>query len=59
MTTDAMRTLFSIETDDCTRDYRALKARGVEFDGEPEAQPHGTGVLLRDLYGNKIYLNQD
>jgi hypothetical protein len=32
--------LFSIETDDCMREYR-------------------TGVLMKDLYGYKIYLNQD
>ena len=50
--------LFSIETDDCMSQYRALKKRGVEFDGEPEVQPFGTGVLMKDLYGNKIYLNQ-
>jgi len=51
--------LFSIETDDCVSQYRALKERGVEFDGEPEVQPFGTGVLMEDLYGNKIYINQD
>jgi lactoylglutathione lyase len=51
--------LFSIETDDCVSQYRALKERGVEFDGEPEVQPYGTGVLMKDLYGNKIYINQD
>jgi len=51
--------LFSIETDDCVSQYRALKKRGVEFDGEPEVQPYGTGVLMKDLYGNKIYINQD
>jgi catechol 2,3-dioxygenase-like lactoylglutathione lyase family enzyme len=51
--------LFSIETDDCIREYKALKERAVEFEGEPEARPYGTGVLMKDLYGNKIYLNQD
>jgi catechol 2,3-dioxygenase-like lactoylglutathione lyase family enzyme len=51
--------LFSIDTDDCLGEYRALKARGVEFDGEPEVRPYGTGVLMKDLYGDKIYLNQD
>jgi len=51
--------LFSIETDDCVSEYRALKERGVEFDGEPEVQHFGTGVLMKDLYGNKIYINQD
>ena len=50
--------LFSIETDDCMREYRALKERGVEFEGQPEVHSYGTGVLMKDLYGNKIYLNQ-
>jgi predicted enzyme related to lactoylglutathione lyase len=51
--------LFSISTDDCQRDYAELKQRGVMFDGEPKVMPYGTGVMLQDLYGNKIYLNQD
>ena len=51
--------LFSIETDDCLSEYRTLKERGVEFEGEPEVQPYGTSVLMEDLYGNKINLNQD
>lgn len=51
--------LFSIETDDCPREYESMKASGVAFDGEPQTKPYGTGVLLRDLYGNRIYLNQD
>jgi catechol 2,3-dioxygenase-like lactoylglutathione lyase family enzyme len=50
--------LFSIETDDCMTEYRTLKERGVQFAGEPEVRPYGTGVLMSDLYGNKIYLNQ-
>jgi len=50
--------LFSIETDDCMSQYRALKERGVEFEGEPEVRPYGTGVLMKDLFGNKIYINQ-
>jgi hypothetical protein len=51
--------LFSIATDDCRREYQAMKARGVTFEGEPETHPYGTGVPLKDLYGNRIYLNQD
>ena len=51
--------LFSIETDDCMRDYTAMKLRGVEFDGEPRLESYGTGVLLKDLYGTRIYLNQN
>jgi hypothetical protein len=51
--------LFSIETDDCMREYQGLKGRGVTFEGEPEVQPYGIGVMTRDLHGNKIYINQD
>ena len=51
--------LFSIEIDDCLSEYTTLQQRGVEFEGEPEVQPYGIGVLMKDLYGNKIYLNQD
>jgi hypothetical protein len=40
-------------------DYSAMKTRGVLFDGEPKTMPYGTGVLLQDLYGNKLYLNED
>jgi hypothetical protein len=31
--------LFSIETDDCMREYKTLKELGVEFEGEPEIRP--------------------
>jgi len=48
-----------ITTDDCLSDYRRLKALAVKFQGEPEARPYGTGVMLEDLYGNKIFLNQE
>jgi Glyoxalase/Bleomycin resistance protein/Dioxygenase superfamily len=51
--------VFALATDDCDRDLQALKARGVTFDGEPRRMPYGTGVTLNDLYGNKIYLNED
>jgi catechol 2,3-dioxygenase-like lactoylglutathione lyase family enzyme len=51
--------LFGIETDDCLREYRRMKDAGVKFHGEPQVQPYGTGVMLEDLYGNKIYLNEE
>ena len=50
---------FGIVTDDCLAEYRRMKDAGVKFHGEPQAQPYGTGVTLEDLYGNKIYLNQE
>src|SRR5262249_12924211 len=51
--------LFAIVTDDCMGEYRRMKDAGVRFEGEPEVQPYGTGVTLADLYGNKIYMNQE
>lgn len=55
----AAKPLLGISTDDCKRDYVELKRRGVRFEGEPKVMPYGIGVMLQDLYGNKIYLNQD
>jgi catechol 2,3-dioxygenase-like lactoylglutathione lyase family enzyme len=51
--------LLAMDTADCAGDYEALKARGVVFHGEPQAGPWGTGVLLEDLYGNKMFLSQE
>lgn len=51
--------LFSIETDDCMREYRRMREAGVRFLGEPKVEPYGTGVTFEDLYGNKIYMNQE
>ena len=51
--------LFGIVTDNCLMEYRRMKDAGVQFHGEPQVQPYGTGVTLEDLYGNKIYMNQE
>jgi catechol 2,3-dioxygenase-like lactoylglutathione lyase family enzyme len=51
--------LFALGTDDCLEEYRRMQERGVVFHGEPQREPWGTGVLFEDLYGNKIYLNQE
>jgi catechol 2,3-dioxygenase-like lactoylglutathione lyase family enzyme len=48
-----------LTTDDCLGDYKRLRQLGVKFHGELEVRPYGTGVMLEDLYGNKIFLNQD
>ncbi|SRR5579871_1474919 len=55
----AAQPLFGLSTEDCLRDYAELKRRGVKFEGEPKVMPYGTGVMMQDLYGNKIYLNQE
>ena len=49
----------ALDTADCVGDYKSLKARGVIFHGEPETGPWGTGVLLEDLYGNKLFLSRE
>ncbi|HEU5182600.1 MAG TPA: VOC family protein [Candidatus Polarisedimenticolia bacterium] len=51
--------LFGIQTGDCLAEYRRMKEAGVRFHGEPQVQPYGTGVTLEDLYGNRIYMNQE
>ncbi|MGH9882814.1 MAG: VOC family protein [Pyrinomonadaceae bacterium] len=48
-----------LETEDCIGEYQRMKALGVKFYGEPNVQSYGTGVMLEDLYGNKIYMNQE
>jgi catechol 2,3-dioxygenase-like lactoylglutathione lyase family enzyme len=51
--------LLALDTADCVGDYNVLLARGVKFHGKPEKGPWGTGVLLEDLYGNRLFLSQD
>ena len=48
-----------IDTTDCIGEYHRMKALGVTFHGEPNVQPYGTGVMLEDLYGNTIFMNQE
>src|SRR5436190_7410607 len=45
-------------TDDCRASYEELKARGVEFQGEPTEQPYGVDVGFRDPSGNQARLVQ-
>jgi len=48
----------TLETDDCRKEYKALKAKGVKFYGKPEVQSWGVDVVLEDLYGNLLDLVQ-
>ena len=43
-----------LTTDDCTKTYETLKARGVEFTSEPEQHFYGTDFGIRDPFGNNI-----
>lgn len=46
------------ETSDVRATYAELKAKGVEFRGEPKDQPYGTEVMMRDNSGNWFSLCQ-
>ncbi len=48
----------TLETDDCRKEYKTLKAKGVKFYGKPEVQAWGVDVVLEDLYGNLFDLVQ-
>jgi len=48
----------TLETDDCKRDFEALKAKGVKFYDEPTEQAWGVEVVFEDLYGNLFDLVQ-
>jgi catechol 2,3-dioxygenase-like lactoylglutathione lyase family enzyme len=48
----------TLESDDCRKEYKALKAKGVKFYGKPEVQAWGVDVVLEDLYGNLFDLVQ-
>ena len=48
-----------IDTDDCVGEYQRMKGLGVKFHGEPDVRPYGAGVMLEDLYGNRIFMNQE
>jgi catechol 2,3-dioxygenase-like lactoylglutathione lyase family enzyme len=45
-------------TDDCHRDFEALKAKGVTFIQDPADRPYGIEALLRDDSGNWFSLTQ-
>lgn len=47
------RVFLFLQTDDFTRDYPTLKARGVNFIEEPRHEPYGTVAIFEDLYGNR------
>ncbi|MCC6997759.1 MAG: VOC family protein [Deltaproteobacteria bacterium] len=48
-----------IETDDCRKDFEALRARGVSFEGgEVFEEPWALVAILADPDGNRIMLHQ-
>jgi catechol 2,3-dioxygenase-like lactoylglutathione lyase family enzyme len=47
------RVFLFLETDDFTRDHRAMRSAGVRFLEEPRHEDYGTVAVFLDLYGNK------
>lgn len=47
------RVSFFLHTDSFTRDYEAMKSRGVRFLEEPRREAYGTVAVFEDLYGNR------
>ncbi len=45
-------------TTDCKKTYEELKARGVEFKGEPTERPYGVEALFKDDSGNWFSLTE-
>jgi catechol 2,3-dioxygenase-like lactoylglutathione lyase family enzyme len=52
------RVFLILHTDDFWRDYRAMQARGVQFEEEPRDEVYGIVAVFRDLYGNRWDLVQ-
>ena len=46
----------SYECDDIEDSYKAMRDRGVEFEGPPEKQPWGTYAIFKDSEGNRFVL---
>lgn len=49
----AGRVFLFLETDNFSRDYAAMKAKGVHFLEEPRRESYGTVAVFADLYANK------
>jgi len=46
------RVFLFLETDDFSRDYDAMLAKGIRFVREPEQAAYGIVAVFEDLYGN-------
>lgn len=45
-------------TDNIQKDYEQLKAKGVQFKGEPKKTEYGTQAIFDDTCGNFVQLHQ-
>jgi catechol 2,3-dioxygenase-like lactoylglutathione lyase family enzyme len=58
LTKGALGVAAILTSDDCQGVYDTLKARGVEFTQDVEAQPYGIDCAFRDPFGNHIRVTQ-
>jgi len=47
-----------LSTPDCRATYEELKAKGVQFKGEPKEQFYGTEAIVMDGTGNWFSMTQ-
>lgn len=47
------RVFLFLSTDNFSRDYDAMRAKGVRFCEEPRHESYGTVAVFEDLYGNR------
>lgn len=47
-----------VQSTDCKKDYKQMKAKGVKFTDAPSDQPWGVSAVFLDLYGNPYNLLQ-
>jgi catechol 2,3-dioxygenase-like lactoylglutathione lyase family enzyme len=52
------RVFLFLETDDFSRDFKAMSAQDVAFIEAPREEPYGTVAVFADLYGNRWDLIQ-
>ena len=56
---EARAVTWTLETDDCRKDFDELKSRGVRFEeAEPKQSPWGISTTFSDPDGNKFSLYQ-
>lgn len=46
------RVFLFLATDNFSRDYKEMVARGIQFVRKPKTAPYGTVAVFKDLYGN-------
>lgn len=54
----ADKPFISLESSDCATEYEYFKSSGITILEAPQEQPWGISMMIKDLYGNHIYIVQ-